>query len=231
MAPYAESSAALIIPALNEESCIGRTLSSIPPGLFRQIVVADNGSTDRTAEIARAQGADVVFEPRRGYGAACLKALNEVAPDTTAIVFLQADGSENPEEARGLLAPIYTGCADMVIGSRVLGRAERGSLEPHQRFGNWLATVLIRWRWERRYTDLGPFRAIRLESLKMLDMQDRTYGWTVEMQIKALRLGLRVEEVPVSYRKRIAGENKVSGNLKASVLAGLKILWTIWRLR
>ena len=231
MAPYAESSAALIIPALNEESCIARTLSSIPPGLFRQVLVSDNGSSDHTAEIARRLGATVVIEPRRGYGAACLKALSAVAPDTTAVVFLQADGSENPEEARGLLAPIYTGCADLVIGSRVLGRAEKGSLEPHQRFGNWLATLLIRWRWGQRYTDLGPFRAIRLESLKMLDMQDRNYGWTVEMQIKALRQDLRVEERPVSYRKRIAGENKISGNLKASVLAGLKILWTIWRLR
>jgi glycosyltransferase involved in cell wall biosynthesis len=223
--------AAVIIPALNEEESLGATLDRVPRSLFQTVIVADNGSTDRTAEIAREHGAIVVSEPERGYGAACLAALAAVPPDTEAVAFMQADSSEDPEEAALLLAPIAEGRADLVLGSRVMGRAERGSVRMHQAFGNRLATFLIRILFGYRYTDLGPFRAIRLESLRALGMRDRNYGWTVEMQIKALLHGLRVLEVPVSYRRRIAGEEKVSGNPIASVKAGTKILWTVAKLK
>lgn len=223
--------AAVIIPALNEEESLGATLDRVPRSLFRTVIVADNGSTDRTAEVAREHGATVVSEPERGYGAACLAALAAVPPDTEAVAFMQADSSEDPEEAALLLAPIAEGRADLVLGSRVMGRAERGSVRMHQAFGNRLATFLIRFLFGHSYTDLGPFRAIRLESLRALGMRDRNFGWTVEMQIKAVRRGLRVLEVPVSYRRRLAGEEKVSGNPIASVKAGAKILWTVAKLK
>ena len=206
------------------------TLARVPRGLYQQIIVADNGSRDRTAEIARCAGATVVAEPQRGYGAACLRALANLPPDTDTVVFMDADSSDDPREAAALLEPILKGRADFVLGSRTLGKAEKGSLQPHQRVGNALATFLIRVLFGYRYTDLGPFRAIRLDALRKLDMRDRNYGWTIEMQIKAVRRKLRIEEVPVSYRNRI-GVSKVSGNLKASVLAGIKILWTVFRYR
>jgi glycosyltransferase involved in cell wall biosynthesis len=206
------------------------TLARVPPGLYQQIIVADNGSRDRTAEIARQAGAVVVTEPQRGYGAACLRALANLPTDTDIVVFMDADSSDDPREAASLLEPILKGRADFVLGSRTLGKAEKGSLQPHQRFGNALATFLIRVLFGYRYTDLGPFRAIRLDALRKLDMRDRNYGWTIEMQIKAVRQKLRIEEVPVSYSNRI-GVSKVSGNLKASVLAGIKILWTVFRYR
>lgn len=228
-------SAALIIPALNEEPVIAATLRAIPPGVFRLVIVADNGSTDRTAEVARACAATVVIEPERGYGAACLRALAALPPDIGAVVFLQADLSEDPSEATALLGPIERDEADLVLGSRLLGRAEKGALLPHQAFGNWLATTLIRLLYGHRYTDLCGFRAIRRDALERLRMQDRNYGWTVEMQVRALEQGLRVVEVPVSYRKRAAGVNKVSGNLRASLRAGWIILKTVfclwWRSR
>ena len=222
--------AALIIPALNEEEAIGATLARVPPGLFDCVIVADNGSTDRTAEVARAHGARVVQEPRRGYGAACLAAIAALPAEVECVVFLQADGSEDPAEAARLLEPIARGEADLVIGSRVLGSAEPGALAPHQRFGNRLATFLIRLLYGRRYTDLGPFRAIRRNALERLRMRDRGYGWTVEMQVRALEEGLRVVERPVSYGRRRAGTGKVSGSWKASLAAGAKILATIARL-
>jgi glycosyltransferase involved in cell wall biosynthesis len=214
------ASVALIIPALNEEPVIGAMLSSLPPGLFQTVIVADNGSTDRTAEIALSHGATVVHEPERGYGAACLKAIAQLPPETAAVVFMQADCSENPAEAHLLLDPISDGRADLVIGA----------LLPHQEFGNRVATTLIRWLYGHNYTDLGPFRAIRTSSLTKLQMADRNYGWTVEMQVKALQHGLRVLELPVSYRLRKAGVNKVSGNWKASLRAGWIIIRTIFRL-
>ncbi len=220
---------ALIIPALNEEEVIGHTLARVPCSLFQLIVVADNGSTDRTADIARSSGAVVVHEPRRGYGAACLRALAALPQGVDAAVFMQADSSEDPAEARLLMGPIQQRRADLVIGSRTLGKAEPGALLPHQRFGNWLATTLIHWIYGFRYTDLGPFRAIRLDALARLGMRDLDYGWTVEMQVRALAEGLRIEETPVSYRRRVAGANKVSGNLAASVRAGVKILWVVLR--
>ncbi len=204
-------------------------LSSIPAGLFRAVIVADNGSTDRTAEVARAHGAIVVCEPERGYGAACLRALLSLPDGAEIAVFMQADASEDANEAYTLIEPIAAGSADLVIGSRTLGNAAPGALLPHQVFGNHVACFLIRLFWGHRFTDLGPYRAIRISALKQLRMRDRNYGWTVEMQVKAVKHRLRIEEVPVSYGLRIAGENKVSGNWKASLRAGVKIIWTVLR--
>ena len=222
--------AALIIPALNEESAIGDVLKEIPGGLFEQVIVADNGSTDRTSEVAVSHGAVVVAEPRRGYGNACLKALAQLPEGTDVVVFMDGDGSDVAAELGTLLEPIEDGRADFVLGSRELGEAERGAMNVHQRLGNLLATLLVRLLFGHRYTDLGPFRAIRVSSLETLDMCDRNYGWTIEMQIKALRAGLRVLEVPVTCRRRRAGVSKVSGNVWGSFAAGVKILWTIARL-
>lgn len=221
---------ALVIPALNEEAVIAGTLKRVPVGLFDLIMVADNGSGDTTAAIARGCGAAVVTEPRRGYGAACLRALSELPEDTEIVVFMQADGSEDPAEANKLLLPLLEGRADLVLGSRTLGRAEPGSLLPHQIFGNWLATALIRWIFGYSYTDLGPFRAIRMKALRGLSMRDQNYGWTIEMQVRAIQCGLRIVEVPVSYMKRAAGVNKVSGNWRASFRAGITIISTVLKL-
>ncbi len=193
------------------------------------VIVADNGSTDRTVEVARAHGAMVVSEPERGYGAACLRALESLPQGTEIVVFMQADASESADEAHSLIEPIASGEADLVIGSRTLGNAAPGALLPHQVFGNHLACFLIWAFWRKKFTDLGPFRAIRLDALRRLNMCDRNYGWTVEMQVKAVQQGLRIEEIPVSYGLRVAGENKVSGNWKASLRAGVKIIYTVLR--
>ncbi len=219
----------VLIPALNEEKSIGRVLAALPDDLHLHVIVADNGSSDATAAVARQQGAEVVHEARRGYGWACLAAMaaaQKYNPDIA--VFMDADFSDYPEDIHEVVRPIVAREADMVIGSRVLGQRERGALLPQARFGNWLATRLIRLIWGFRYTDLGPFRAIRWPALLALNMQDKTYGWTVEMQIKALKYGLRVQEVPVRYRKRI-GKSKVTGTLSGTIKAGVIILWTIFR--
>lgn len=216
----------VVIPALNEEAAIGRVIADIPAWVDR-IVVADNGSRDRTAEVARTAGAIVVAEPEPGYGAACLAGLEQLR-DIDVIVFLDGDYSDYPEDMADLVAPITTGAADMVLGSRMLGVREAGALTPQQHFGNWLATSLIRVIWGARYTDLGPFRAISRSALDALAMADRNYGWTVEMQVKAAELGLRAHEVPVRYRRRI-GVSKVSGTVTGSIKAGVKILSVIGR--
>ena len=223
-------SVALILPALNEELALAKVLDALPRGLFARVIVADNGSTDQTAAVARARGAEVVSAPRRGYGRACLAGLAALGSETDIVVFMDADGSDFPEEVRQLLAPILADEADLVIGSRALGRAEPGSLRPVQRWGNRLAVTLIRWLYGFRYTDLGPFRAVRRASLDQLGMCDTDFGWTVEMQIKALLCRLQVREVPVSYRRR-SGRSKISGTLSGTLRAGTKILWTIFRLR
>lgn len=223
----------LILPALDEERSIGAVLAALPPGVVRETVVVDNGSADGTAEIARAAGATVLHEPQRGYGRACLTGLEHVAaqaqpPDVVA--FLDADFSDHPEELPDVLAPIMAGAADLVIGSRVLGqragRVERGALLPQARVGNALACALIRARWGVRFTDLGPFRAMRWPALRDLGMADETFGWTVEMQVRAVRAGLRTAEVPVSYRRRV-GVSKITGTVSGTVRAGAKILTTI----
>ncbi|MBB6612570.1 glycosyltransferase family 2 protein [Pontibacter sp. Tf4] len=223
----------VIIPAFNEEQSIGKVVSAIPAGLVDEVIVVNNNSTDATPENARAAGATVLHEPRPGYGHACLKGIAYAAakPATTRpdiIVFLDGDFSDFPHELPVVVQPIVDGSADMVIGSRVLGKREKGSLLPQQLFGNWLATQLLRLLYGVNYTDLGPFRAIKLDTLLHLNMQDRTYGWTVEMQAKAARQKIPYAEVPVSYRKRI-GKSKVSGTIKGSILAGYKIILTIFR--
>lgn len=217
----------VIIPAFNEEGSIGKVIADIPKALVQEIIVADNGCIDRTAEVAQAAGARVIWEERKGYGYACLAgiaALNAPA----IVVFLDGDYSDFPSEMPLLVQPILAGDAEMVIGSRIRGVRERGALLPQARFGNALATFLIRLLFRVRYTDLGPFRAIRYDRLLAMDMQDKTFGWTVEMQVKAAKMGMRVCEVPVSYRKRI-GQSKITGTVKGTILAGYKIITTIFR--
>ncbi len=217
-----------VIPALDEAQSLGLVLDALPSPPVRRVIVADNGSTDATARIARERGATVVHEPRRGYGAACLKALEALAADPPDVVlFLDADLSDDPSEAVLVLRPIFDGAADLVIGSRVLGEREPGALTPHARFGNWIATRLLAALYGVRYTDLGPFRAIRYDALVALGMRERDFGWTIEMQVKAARHGLRHVEVPVRYRRRV-GRSKISGTVAGSVRAGVTILSTVF---
>lgn len=224
------STVALIIPALDEESAIGPLLDGVDRTLVRDVIVGDNGSRDNTAEVARARGATVVHVAERGYGAACAGALERLPADTEIVLFMDADGSDDPSEIALLLAPIEENRADFVIGSRALGVVERGALTPQQRFGNWLATRLIARIHGHRYTDLGPFRAIRRDLLDRIAMRDRRYGWTVEMQVRALQLGARVAEVPVRYRRRV-GKSKISGTVSGVMKAGWWILYTIFAVR
>ena len=224
----ARPAVAVIIPALDEEDAIVRVLGDIPDELSATVIVVDNGSTDRTAARARDCGATVVAEPRRGYGQACLAGLAALPEGVDIVVFLDGDYSDHPSEMSALVEPIARDAADLVIGSRVLGETETGALLTQARVGNALATWLIRHLFGVKYTDLGPFRAVRLTALKKLHMADRNFGWTVEMQVKAARRGLRIAEVPVRYRRRI-GEAKITGTLLGSVRAGYKILWTIFR--
>ena len=219
----------VIIPALNEEASIGSVIQHIPQQLITEIVVVDNGSTDQTPTIAQSLGATVLYEPNKGYGAACLKGLEYLRashPLPEAVLFLDGDFSDHPEQCADLISALEDTPADMVVGSRTLGRRTKGSLTPQQIFGNALATFLIRLIHGHRYTDLGPFRIIRYIALERLKMADRNYGWTVEMQIKAIQHKLRITEIPVRYRNRI-GKSKVSGTLKGSILAGYKIILTI----
>ena len=228
MAPYSHR-IAVIIPALNEAESIGRQLAEIPPGLVAQTIVADNGSTDSTGEIAERAGAEVVHEPRRGYGSACLAGLARLKTDITAVLFLDADLSHAPQDIERIIRVFEEGDWDLIVGSRVLGPAEPGSLTPVQRFGNWLTTRLIRWMWGASFTDLGPLRIVSREALDRLEMSDPDFGWTVEMQVKAARLGLRFTEIPVSCRRRRFGASKVSGTIVGSTQAGFKILLTVYR--
>jgi hypothetical protein len=218
----------VIIPALNEEKSIGRVLEDLPADRVDEVIVVDNGSEDATAARAKRSGARVIEESQRGYGAACLAGIAALDEHCELVVFVDADYSDHPDQLPDLIAPIESNEADLVIGSRVLGKAEAGALLPQARFGNRLACFLMRLLWGHRYTDLGPFRAIRREALQRLAMEDRDFGWTVEMQIKALVCGLRITEVPVSYRRR-TGVSKITGTLSGTIRAGWKILWTIFR--
>lgn len=217
---------AVIIPVYNEEASIALVIEEIPRDLVDEIFVVDNASTDRSAELARCAGARVVAAPERGYGSACLAGI-EAASGYDVLVFLDGDHSDYPEDLSELLKPILTGDQDLVIGSRMLDRDSRRALLPQSRFGNWLATRLMRLLFGIQCSDLGPFRAITRESLHRLAMRDRTFGWTVEMQLRAKLAGLRVLEVPVRYRARI-GKSKISGTVRGAVLAGYKILKTIF---
>ncbi len=216
----------MIIPALNEEKAIGKVVACVPAWVD-DVIVVDNGSQDMTMAVAKASGARVLSEPRRGYGSACLTGI-QALKHTDIVVFLDGDFSDYPDEMDRLVDHLIAGRADMVIGSRVKGTHEPGSLTPQARFGNWLACLLMRLFWKVEFTDLGPFRAIAYPALMGLEMRDLDYGWTIEMQIKAAKQGLRSMEVPVSYRRRI-GTSKVSGTLKGVLLAGSKIIYTIFR--
>jgi glycosyltransferase involved in cell wall biosynthesis len=241
-APHSTSDAAsekprpitdVVIPVLNERRALPLVFADIPPGWIREVVVVDNGSTDGSAEVARGLGATVVHEPRRGYGQACLAGIRELAarphpPDV--VLFLDADHSDHADELPRILAPIAEGRADFVVGSRVLGEREPGALLPQARFGNWLASWLIRRLYGLEVTDLGPFRAIRWTTLVSLEMADTNFGWTAEMQVKAARRGVRYTEVPTSYRRRV-GVSKITGTVSGTLRAGWKILYTVWRYR
>jgi glycosyltransferase involved in cell wall biosynthesis len=223
----------VIIPAFNEAPAIGRVIGDIPAGLADEVVVVNNASTDETARNAREAGATVLREERRGYGWACLRGIayarskpSRKQPDV--IAFLDGDYSDHPEEMRDLVAPIRRDEADFVVGSRMRGEREAGAMPPQAVWGNRLACFLMRRTWGAQFTDLGPFRAIRFDDLLALDMQDKTFGWTVEMQIKAVRSGLRCAEVPVSYRRR-TGVSKITGTVSGTVKASAKILYTIAR--
>ena len=221
----------VIIPAYNEQDAIAKVINDISKTLVTEIIVGNNNSKDQTALVAKNAGATVVDAPQAGYGNACLAGINYLrnkAQKQDIIVFIDGDYSDYPEEIPDLIAPIINSKADLVIGSRALGNKEKGSMTLPQEFGNWLATRLIAFFYKKKFTDLGPFRALDWENLMLINMQDKTYGWTVEMQIKAAKLNLRCTEVPVKYRKRI-GVSKVSGTLKGVILAGYKIIWMIFK--
>lgn len=222
----------VIIPAYNEEESVALVLNDIPSDWVREVIVCDNASSDRTADVALKQRATVVSQPKKGYGSACLKGMEYVAnksvpPDI--IVFLDADYSDHPEELPKLIQPIVDQDYDLVIGSRALGDMEEGAMMPQQIFGNWLATNLIKLFYRYHFTDLGPFRAIKYQKLLDLGMNDPNFGWTVEMQVKAAKMKFRCNEVAVKYRRRV-GISKVSGTVRGTILAGHKILWTIFKL-
>jgi len=222
----------VIIPAFNEANAIGKVIADIPD-FVRNIIVVNNNSKDDTRKVGLKAGAIVLDEPQKGYGKACLKGLSyleqmDIPPEV--VVFLDADYSDFPEEMKKIIQPILHDDMDMVIGSRAKGIRENGSMTMPQIFGNWLATKLMCKLFEADFSDLGPFRAIRWDKLKALNMQDEDYGWTIEMQIKAVKSGFSYTEVPVNYRKRI-GVSKVSGTVKGVFGAGYKILYTIWKYR
>lgn len=224
-----ESRVFAVIPALNEEAAIGKVVRGLPRELLDEVIVVSNGSTDDTATVAWEAGAVVVTEPERGYGAACAAGVALARRlGATVIVLLDGDASDVPGDLPAILAPVLADEADLVMGSRARGTVERGALTQQQRLGNWLTARILR-RYGLQITDLGPFRAIRADVLAALDMQERTYGWSTEMLVKAARAGLRVHEVPVSYRRRTDGKSKVGGTIRGSFKAAVVILQTAYR--
>ena len=225
----------VIIPAFNEEKSIGKVIQDIPKDLVKEVIVVNNASTDQTKSEAIKAGATVLDEFQQGYGFACLKGIDYAKQHfpqdaKSIIVFIDGDYSDYPQEMSKVVAPIIDLNYHLVIGSRALGNRQKGAMTPQQIFGNWLATFLLRVLYNVHFTDLGPFRAIRFDKLLEIDMQDETYGWTVEMQVKAAKKKLRCCEVPVNYKKRI-GFSKISGTIKGTIMAGYKIIWTIFKYR
>lgn len=220
----------VVVAALNEEEAIGQVIQRIPRDIANEIIVVDNGSTDRTAEVASAAGARVILEPQRGYGRAYRAGLRAISPHSRIVVFLDGDGSDCPEMMNRLVQPIIEGTHDFVIGSRTRGRRERGSMNPHQVFAGYMVGFFLSLLYGVRSTDMGPFRAIRREALENLQLREETYGWPLEMQMKAARSGLRILEVPVDYRRRAGGESKIAGTLWGSIKAASRILFTLARI-
>ena len=224
-----ETIISVIIPAHNEADAIAKVIRDVPKSV-KEIIVVDNASSDATSKVAKEAGATVLFEPKKGYGYACLKGLHylEQQNKTDIVVFLDGDYSDFPEELEKLVAPIIDENMDFVVGSRTHKLRAQGAMQPQQIFGNWLATRLMKLFFKSKFTDLGPFRAIKYSVLKTLKMEDKTYGWTVEMQLKILKKKYKYAEIPVHYRNRI-GVSKVSGTLKGSIFAGIKILSWIFK--
>src|SRR5229473_648316 len=217
----------VIIVALDEEAAIGEVVRKVPRDIADEIIVVDNGSTDRTAEVAEAAGSRVVTEPKHGYGRAFQAGLRSISPDCEIVVFLDGDGSDYPEMMNRLVEPIIEGTHDFVVSSRARGRRERGSINRHQVFAGYLVGFFLRLLYGVRSTDMGPFRAIRRDALKRLNMREETYGWPLEMQMRAARAGLRTLEVPVDYRRRAGGQSKIAGTVRGSILAAIRILLTL----
>ncbi len=224
---------AVLIPALNEEDALPSVLTAIPVEVVGEVVVVDNGSTDRTVDLAKGHGATVLHEAEKGYGAACLRGLDYLfhrTPPPHIVVFLDADHSEDPREIQLLIDPIQAGQADMVLGVR-RGEQEGRGVPLHARLGNWLVLTLAKILFREQFQDLPPFRAISLPALQRLDMDDRNWGWTLQMQLRAIKTDLRVLEVPINHRSRIAGKSKISGTVSGTVKVGTKMMWTLFRER
>jgi len=219
----------VVIPAFNEEQSIDKVILDIPHVPRQNVIVVNNGSTDNTHGVIESTGATALFEPRKGYGWACLKGCAHVAEmKGETIVFMDGDYSDYPEQLTRVIAPIYEQNMELVIGSRALGKREKGSMTVPQEFGNWLSSKLLKIFYKVNYTDLGPFRAIRFDSYEKLEMSDKTYGWTIEMQIKAAQNNMNYCEVSVDYKARI-GTSKVSGTIKGAVMAGIKIIFAVFK--
>jgi len=223
-------SISVIIAALNEEESIAGVIRAVPREVADEIIVVDNGSGDRTAEVAAVAGARVIYEPRRGYGRAFRAGLRSLSPDCEIVVFLDGDGSDCPELMNRLVEPIIDGRYDFVIGSRTAGRREPGSINFHQVFAGYMIGFFLRVLYGVRSTDMGPFRAIRRQTLEALGMREETYGWPLEMQMRAARAKVRTLEVPVDYRRRAGGRSKIAGTMRGSILAASRILVTFARL-
>jgi glycosyltransferase involved in cell wall biosynthesis len=225
-----KSFVSVIIVALNEEAAIGEVVRKVPRDIADEIIVVDNGSTDRTAEVAEAAGARLVTEPKHGYGRAFQAGLRSISPDCEIVVFLDGDGSDYPEMMNRLVEPMIRGTHDFVIGSRMRGQRQAGSMNRHQVFAGYMVGFFLHLLYGVRSTDMGPFRAIRRDALESLGMREETYGWPLEMQMRAARAGLRILEVPVDYRRRAGGHSKIAGTARGSILAATRILMTLARI-